>query len=99
RTTSCNLSLHDALPIWPNNPKPVMETIQFDHVFPLYGAIDIRNSTIERNLASTLDMEIQLHLLIEVVEELREWVRSEKLENIIRSEEHTSELQSRENVV
>ena len=67
----------------PNNPKPVMETIQFDHVFPLYGAIDIRNSTIERNLASTLDMEIQLHLLIEVVEELREWVRSEKLENII----------------
>ena len=33
-----------------------MEEIRFEHVHPLYGAIDIRNSTVERNNALHKDM-------------------------------------------
>lgn len=38
------------------NPK--METIFFRDVYPLYGAIDIRNSTIERNNALRSDLQV-----------------------------------------
>jgi GAF domain-containing protein len=38
-------------------------TISFNHVYPLYGAIDIRNSTIERNHALAGDIGKLLHLL------------------------------------
>src|SRR5690606_35986550 len=38
--------------IEPHRPKPLIGTVQFEHVFPLYGAIDIRNSTLERNRAA-----------------------------------------------
>src|SRR5690606_29358414 len=34
--------------IAPEKPKPIIENVQFKNVYPLYGAIDIRNSTIER---------------------------------------------------
>lgn len=40
--------------------KAKIEPIVFDHVFPLYGAIDIRNSSIERNNAIQLDLLEQL---------------------------------------
>ena len=40
-----------------------METIRFDDVYPLYGAIDIRNSTIERNNALHKDMQSYFSLL------------------------------------
>jgi hypothetical protein len=37
-----------------------MPSIVFDNVYPLYGAIDVRNSTIERNKAIQLDLLEQL---------------------------------------
>ncbi|GAO42883.1 GAF domain-containing protein [Flavihumibacter petaseus] len=40
--------------------KAKIETISFDQVFPLYGAIDVRNSSIERNNAIQLDLKEQL---------------------------------------
>ncbi|WP_152616779.1 hypothetical protein [Flavihumibacter solisilvae] len=40
--------------------KAKIDPIFFDHVFPLYGAIDIRNSSIERNNAIQLDLLDQL---------------------------------------
>jgi hypothetical protein len=40
-----------------------LETIRFEHVYPLYGAIDIRNSTIERNEALFKDMQTYFYLL------------------------------------
>lgn len=43
---------------------PVLETIFFKDVYPLYGAIDIRNSTMERNGALRRDLETQFRLLI-----------------------------------
>ncbi|MCF0042695.1 GAF domain-containing protein [Dyadobacter fanqingshengii] len=46
-------------------PSPTIENIQFRNVYPLYGAIDIRNSTLERNAALRDDLHLQFDLLIE----------------------------------
>ncbi|MFT3705872.1 MAG: GAF domain-containing protein [Agriterribacter sp.] len=52
--------------------KKELEEIIFDKVYPLYGAIDIRNSTEERNAALRRDMEIQFTALLKTLEELKE---------------------------
>jgi hypothetical protein len=50
--------------------KPQSETelpdVVFEDVFPLHGAIDIRNSSIERNNASQADFILQLNALMEL---------------------------------
>ncbi len=43
-----------------------VENISFTNVYPLYGAIDIRNSTIERNKALRKDLLVQLNGLREI---------------------------------
>ncbi|TLU99382.1 GAF domain-containing protein [Dyadobacter luticola] len=43
----------------------VIENIHFKNVYPLYGAVDIRNSTLERNIALRQDLTLQFNLLIE----------------------------------
>ena len=52
--------------------KRPIEKIAFKSVFPLYGAIDIRNSTIERNKAMAADAAFQLELLITLLEQIRQ---------------------------
>lgn len=52
--------------------KAKIEPIVFDHVFPLYGAIDIRNSSIERNNAIQQDLLEQLKFAGEVVRKAME---------------------------
>jgi hypothetical protein len=47
--------------------KEPADDIYFRDVFPLYGAIDIRNSTQERNLALRADLTKQIQLLIETL--------------------------------
>lgn len=47
--------------------KAKIDPIVFDHVFPLYGAIDIRNSSIERNNAIQQDLLEQLKQAGEIV--------------------------------
>ncbi|MEP7109720.1 MAG: hypothetical protein ABI760_17120 [Ferruginibacter sp.] len=47
--------------------KAAIENISFTEVFPLYGAIDIQNSTIERNKALRKDLQVQLTLLREIL--------------------------------
>ncbi|MCP9749792.1 GAF domain-containing protein [Ferruginibacter sp. HRS2-29] len=49
-----------------------VEDIEFKAVYPLYGAVDIRNSTIERNASLSRDLQVQFGLLIEVLKELKE---------------------------
>jgi hypothetical protein len=51
--------------------KAELEDIIFPKVYPLYGAIDIRNSTEERNAALRRDMEIQFTALLETLEQLK----------------------------
>jgi hypothetical protein len=45
--------------------------IRFEEVYPLYGAIDVRNSTIQRNLALKQDLHKQLNLLVELLQQLK----------------------------
>jgi hypothetical protein len=50
---------------------PEIEEIRFENVYPLYGAIDIRNSTSERNRAIHEDIKSQLTLLQDTLFALR----------------------------
>lgn len=49
-----------------------LEEIGFKDVYPLYGAVDIRNSTIERNAAMLKDTAIQFDVLLKVLRELKQ---------------------------
>jgi len=46
------------------------DDISFNDVYPFYGAIDIRNSTTERNAASKADLSLHLNLLSETLDQL-----------------------------
>ncbi|MBC7830048.1 MAG: hypothetical protein H7122_20045 [Chitinophagaceae bacterium] len=48
-----------------------IEPISFEKVFPLYGAIDIRNSSVERNHAIQLDLLEQLNLAATIIEKAK----------------------------
>ena len=48
-----------------------IEPISFEKVFPLYGAIDIRNSSVERNHAIQLDLLEQLQLAASIIEKAK----------------------------
>ncbi|HYC29796.1 MAG TPA: hypothetical protein VEB42_13280 [Chitinophagaceae bacterium] len=48
-----------------------IEPIHFEQVFPLYGAVDIRNSSVERNNAIQLDMLEQLAMAQKIVEQAK----------------------------
>ncbi len=62
--------------------KAKIESIQFDHVFPLYGAIDIRNSTLERNNAIQLDLSEQLQAAGAIIHKARQQVNMPLLDEI-----------------
>ncbi len=47
------------------------EDIIFEKVFPLYGAVDIRNSTVERNAALQKDLIVQFNILPDVLRQLK----------------------------
>jgi hypothetical protein len=49
-----------------------IEDIFFKDVYPLYGAVDIRNSTIERNNALKQDTSYQLNLLLPLLRSMYE---------------------------
>ena len=48
-----------------------IENVHFPDVYPLYGAIDIRDSTKERNNALRSDMNIQLNLLDNLLQSVK----------------------------
>lgn len=49
-----------------------IEEIVFEKVYPLYGAVDVRNSTIERNAALRTDLKVQFTILLDVLTELKQ---------------------------
>jgi len=53
--------------------KPQIDKIKFEKVYPLYGAIDMRNSTQERNNAVRQDLRHQLELLDNVLIALKKY--------------------------
>ena len=52
--------------------KTEIETVYFENVYPLYGAIDIRNSTIERNNALRADLKTQFNILLQTLSALKQ---------------------------
>ncbi|PZR22531.1 MAG: GAF domain-containing protein [Citrobacter freundii] len=48
------------------------EDIVFEDVYPLYGAVDIRNSTVERNMALRKDLRVQFKALLSVLVKLKD---------------------------
>jgi hypothetical protein len=65
-----------------NLPVTETEPVHFSNVYPLYGAIDIRNSTIERNHAIKYDIDQRLGLLGETLCALRAIIKSSLLEQM-----------------
>jgi len=57
------------------NKKNAIEKIEFKNVYPLYGAIDIRNSTIERNEALAADLEVQFNLVLQVLSSIKQEIK------------------------
>jgi len=62
---------------------PVLETIYFKDVYPLYGAIDIRNSTIQRNSALRLDLQVQFEILTATLHTLQQSVHLQLIEELL----------------
>lgn len=54
-----------------DDPDARMRSIVFDNVHPMYGAIDIRNSSVERNNAIQKDLLEQLEKVSAIVKEAR----------------------------
>lgn len=64
--------------------EPSAETgnIIFENVYPLYGAIDVRNSSIERNYSIQKDLKVHLNLIDETLDKLRSQVQLTLLEGL-----------------
>lgn len=60
-----------------------VESIHFNDVYPLYGAIDIRNSTLERNKAVKADLDTHLRILSDMLTGLRQYHQSSLMEETI----------------
>ncbi len=66
-----------------DNATSELRKIQFKEVYPLYGAIDIRNSTLERNLAVQKDMLKQLSLLKETLLNISKKVKLDLIQEML----------------
>lgn len=65
------------------NLPAVIQNIFFEQVYPLYGAIDIRNSTTERNKAIIADLDSHLSLLAATLDTLRQYQQNDLLKEMI----------------
>lgn len=60
-----------------------IETVVFNGVYPLFGAVDIRNSTIERNTALQDDLKALLNLVMETLATLKKHIHLRLIDNLI----------------
>jgi hypothetical protein len=60
-----------------------IETVVFDNVYPLFGAIDIRNSTIERNTALQDDLKAFLTLVMDTLTSLKKHIHLRLIDNLV----------------
>jgi len=54
-----------------NSKVKEIETVTFKHMYPLFGAVDIRNSTTERNIALKDDLNVLLNHLIDALKAMK----------------------------
>jgi hypothetical protein len=57
------------------NGHVIQGNVIFDNVYPLYGAIDIRNSSVERSFAIQKDLKVHLNLIESTLDELMKVVK------------------------
>jgi hypothetical protein len=74
--------------------QPAVETIYFKDVYPLYGAIDIRNSTIERNSALRRDLQVQFEILTGALNDLQKSVNLQLTEELLYQAKHWQKVLS-----
>ena len=60
-----------------------IETVTFKNLYPLFGAIDIRNSTIERNYALKADLKTQLAILCDTLNQVKETYQIEAIDEVL----------------
>jgi hypothetical protein len=65
-----------------NGEEPEIDNIAFNDVSPLYGAVDIRNSSVERNYAIKKDITEQLSLIADTLSLLQKHVQLPVLEEL-----------------
>jgi len=61
------------------DPEPIL----FPDVYPLYGSVDIRDSSVKRNAALRLDLQYQFTILLETLEELKTKVQLDLLDKMM----------------
>lgn len=66
-----------------NGPTKETDKIYFQDVYPLYGAIDVRDSTIQRNAALRMDLQEQFAILIRSLEELKKIVQLDLIDKTL----------------
>jgi len=66
-----------------NKKHAQMETVMFKNMYPLFGAIDIRNSTTERNQALKEDMHVHLLNIIKTLKGIRKFVYLDLIDKLI----------------
>jgi len=60
-----NKAARQAICLQPEQSKLEIDLIKFEKVYPVYGAIDVRNSTLNRNWALKQDLKLQIgHLIL-----------------------------------
>lgn len=74
--------------------KQRMEDIVFTHVYPLYGSVDIRNSSGERNKAVQQDMRHQLQWIRSILQKAKKSVQFPLLDQLLlKTEEQEQTIQ------
>jgi GAF domain-containing protein len=59
-----------------------IENVSFPGVYPLYGSVDIRNSTMERNRALSADIGLRILLLKEALEGIEDPLLDERISEV-----------------
>lgn len=62
---------------------PTIDTVVFENMYPLFGAIDIRNSTIERNIALQEDLSQLLNTLCDALVAVKKHVDMNLIDKLI----------------
>ena len=66
-----------------NKKHAQIETVMFKNMYPLFGAVDIRNSTTERNQALKEDMHVHLLNIIKTLKGIRKFVYLDLIDKLI----------------
>lgn len=76
-----------------NSGKPRFKDIVFNDIHPLYGQMDIKSSSLQRNHAVTQDLVQQLHTVVKILKEAYISLKLPTIEELIlRTQDHVEEV-------